>query len=1096
MRQFAVIAAIILFFNANAQQYSNLRRKFFVHLQDTVLLDSLPIVPESVKIVEHNKVLNRDYSLVWYRSLLIVTRPLDSVWVIYRVFGFKLNTDTLTHEKLISRFREIEQEPLPYINDNSSTGLKTQGQITRSVSIGNSAQPGMTSSMNLKLSGNLTDNVRIEAAIADNGLQSQDFAATYGLQDLNRAVINVYFPESRLRAGDFVFNGGFGPFVRYKRNLKGLSFSSQDSLQQIRLGVGIQKGRYMRMVFRGSEANQGPYRLKGAENQEFIVIVAGSERVYVDGQLKQRGRDKDYVIDYSRAELTFMPRCPITKDSRIEVEYEYWVTDFLRTTLMGFYRRKFSRGSVYAGFLRVSDNLSSAVSQYSQGQLRLLSEIGDSLQRAQWLAADSVGIGGDYCLQDTVWNGHRYEIFVYARGKPCAVWRVKFYYVGQGKGSYRLSSADANERIFEWVGQDQGDYSPFTRLRVPQRKEVLGFGGRFWLKKWQFKVDLVGSRHDLNLLSQLDGNGRRAMNTSVQVLRSFRFKFLGFDSVRLMAGYNFLSQNFAQFDRFLPVEFERDWNLFGLKGNMNLSRLNLNFLGAKKHLILTGNWLDIPSVYDGSKIDLSFKQNAKKWLANIWASANLSCQRQQRANFLRSRQRIIRKFKGFSVGWLFDGESDVFFADSLLPQSFAYYAPGVFVSFGDSTRSLVKFQYDARVDYLPFNSKMKKQFLAHNLSLNIKKIRKNYSQSLTLTYRRLNGDTTANSFLLLDQSRIRISNFLTINFSAQSQNGVQPLTEFHFIKVPVGSGQYAWIDFNGDGKQQIDEFQIAQFPSQAQYLRITLPSKKLVKVIDNQVQTVVQFRPSFAANSWIERQLLKVFDDLSLMMQQKNRFNRLILTDLNDTTNVFTNLQMANRFGINLFQHTKFLNTTQLQFNRDLLLGGFQQQKLLSNTISLNQRLTEQTVTILEYKTGRRATQSQLFAQNNYRIDSKELTWSLIYTNNPNSAEVRAFYGQKKSAMQAHLNYSGVKMDFDWLAGEKLRINLSAQYRYNRLNGQVDNLLAYVLMEGFAVGHNLNVVLAASMRLLPKLMLNISYNQRFTREKSYYFMNFQVTGLF
>ncbi len=1095
-RLLALIFSIIFVFHANAQINSNLRKTFFVHASDTVHLDSFPVVPESVRIYKHGKLLDVDFSLIWYKSLLILPHPMDSVWVEYRIFGFKLESSKRAQPSLITGYREVEQEPLPYINEFSEDDLKTQGQITRSVSVGNSAQPGVTSSMNLKLSGRLSDNVRIEAAITDNGLQSQDFAATYGLQDLNRAVINVYFPHSHLRAGDFVFKGGFGPFVRYRRNLKGLAYTTQDSTQQVRLGAGVQRGHYMRMIFRGSEANQGPYRLKGAENQEFIVVVSGSERVYVDGQLKQRGSDKDYVIDYSRAELTFTPHCPITRDSRIVVEYEYWITDFLRTTLMGFYRRSFDHSSFYAGYLRVSDNLAAAVSRFSQEQLRFLSGIGDSLDNALWLSADSVGQGGDYCLRDTVWHGQEYKIFEYARGQPCAVWRVKFYYVGQGRGSYNLSQVVADGRIFEWVGPGQGSYSPYVKLQVPERKQVLGFGGWFDIGKWRFKADLAGSRHDLNLLADAAARGREAVNFGVEGLRRFSFKKIGFDSALVVLNYNFLSQNFVRFDRFLPVEFERDWNLGGLSGNMNLSKFGLNFYGQKKFFDFAASYLKIPGNYYGSKTDLSFNQNTKKWQADIWASGNWSKTNSGIARFLRSRQQIIRKFNKFSLGWLFDGESDIFLSDSLLSQSFSYKDIGAVVAFGDTAKSLVKLKYNVRTDFRPFNNKMTKQFLAQNLTFNIKKTQKNYSQSLTLTYRRLRGDTLANSFLLFNKSRVRISKLLTINLSIQSQSGVQPLTEFHFIKVPAGSGQYAWIDFNGDGIKQIDEFQIAQFPSQAEYMRIALPSPRLIKVVDNQLQAVVQLHPSFAANSWIKRQLLKFFDDFSLIARQKNRRNKLILLDLSDTANVFANFQALNRFGVNVFQRTKFLITTQYQFNRDLLLGGFQQQKLWSNTFALNQRLTDRLNTQIQYRISRKTTQSQLFAQNNYQINSHRLDWTLKFTNNPNSAQWQVFYVRKYAASQAQLNYLGTKFNVDWLTAKNLRINLSAQYRYNRLSGQIDNLLSYVLMEGFAVGHNLNVILAASIRLLPKLLLNASYNQRFTRDRQYYFLNFQVTGLF
>jgi hypothetical protein len=77
---------------------------------------------------------------------------------------------------------------------------------------------------------------------------------------------------------------------------------------------------------------QSFYHLKASYETEFALIqlenqnlVRGSEILYLDGVLAVGGND--YVLDYTNGTLVFVREGLISQDTRIEIEYEYLVTD-------------------------------------------------------------------------------------------------------------------------------------------------------------------------------------------------------------------------------------------------------------------------------------------------------------------------------------------------------------------------------------------------------------------------------------------------------------------------------------------------------------------------------------------------------------------------------------------------------------------------------------------------------------------------------------------------------------------------------------------------------------------------------------------------
>jgi hypothetical protein len=211
--------------------------------------------------------------------------------------------------------------------------LTVRGSKAVRVASGNQRELTVDQNLRLSVSGQLTRDISVEAFLSDDNLPVVPEGNTEELRDVDKVLVELRAPTWRATLGDFVARRAGTVYGNYRRKLQGFDLSVHPGRTFFELLAGSPRGRYRTLQIRGEESNQGPYFLGFGETGQNLLVVAGSEKVTLDGQRLRRGIDNDYIIDYVVGTITFSHNRLITSDSDIVVEYEEGDSPYSRTVI-------------------------------------------------------------------------------------------------------------------------------------------------------------------------------------------------------------------------------------------------------------------------------------------------------------------------------------------------------------------------------------------------------------------------------------------------------------------------------------------------------------------------------------------------------------------------------------------------------------------------------------------------------------------------------------------------------------------------------------------------------------------------------------------
>lgn len=1124
-----------------AWSQTNLKQKQYSGIRDTLFLDSLSLIPGSINVKSASHTFDTsEYRINYALKALVFKKPVtDTLTVSYKRFPYNFEKSYYHKStKLLTKDLSLPVNPLTLAFSGSapasesflSDGLNKNGSISRGISFGNNQDVVVNSSLNLQVSGKLTEEVDLLLAATDDNIPFQADGTTAQLQEFDKVFVQLSNSNSKLIVGDFQLQRPNSYFMNFYKRSQGAYLANNyfDTIGKspvvfkTQVSGAVSKGKFARNIIQGTENNQGPYKLRGADNEQFIIVLSGTERIYIDGKLMQRGQENDYIIDYNTAELTFTAKQIITKDKRIIAEFQYAERNYARSLYFLSEEIESQKLKVRLNFFGEQDNKNKTLQQtLTDPQKLTLINIGDTLSKAVYSGAERAEFNTTdvfYWKKDTLIGSLVYPgIFVYSTNADSAKYRVKFSYVGENKGHYTQVLSSANGKVYQWVAPVgsvlQGNYEPVVPLVTPKLRQMFTAGVNYAFNE-NHMLDVEGAytKNDINTFSKYnsaddDGYGFKLNSSNRTVIKQDTIKKQPLNAVYNL-GYEYVQHYFTAIERYRAIEFERDWNRplsAPINADQHVGFAQAGIEKAGKLRLLYGiNFFEEGAFYQGLKHSIQSFYQTKGTAVTYNGSYLTSNYNSQLSKFYRHKSQVSQNFWKLKLNYLDEFEHNEFriaASDSLLPRSYQFWEWETNITNRDSSGNMFKVFYRERRDKQAYNAVFKDSTMAQNtgFSANINSIR-NHPFSVVFTYRELHLKNANPLYLKPDNtllSRIEyaprlIRGFITSSIFYETGYGLENKREYYYLEVPAGQGTYAWKDYNENGIKELNEFEIAQFSDQALYIRVYTPTNQYVKVLHDQFSLSLNLRPSvfIKDNSGKALKFFSRFATQSVYRIDKKsndngslftfnpldiRLNDTLLTALNYSLrqSVFFN-QSAAVFGMDY--------TYQNNLNKQLLTNGYETRGNTTHEVRWRWNMTRSWSINSTNIAGRKSTASLFFSTRNFDIEYYDLEQKLSYQ--PNTAfRISAIYKYsikhniiEGGFQKAEFNDFGLELKYN--QPDKGSLNGKFNFISITYNDAENTPVAYEMLNALKTGYNYTWGLSYQRNLTNNIQVSLNYDGR------------------
>jgi len=356
--------------------------------------------------------------------------------------------------------------PIDRTNESPGSTLEYRGIKTLGFTVGQDGQLALGSVLRLRIKGEIAQNIFLEGFLSDQDLPLESQGQTATLRELDEVYLRLHGSVGQMQLGDLRLNFGKENVDRLTVNTQGVLLEYTGKVFTSELSLSKSKGVVVVNTFKGEYGKRKDYYLRGKNGESQIAVLTGSEKLWRNGILLERGRD--YQIEYTEGRIDFLGSTLIKGDDEFQAEFQYTLREYPQVIGTFFIRDTSLHTGVRLAWTSEEKKGEQSISIAEQDQKNF------SLLPPQVYRARTQGFAEPFTGK--VWQNDLYRreqnTFYWIDSlswrndsdQAGEVYRVEFS--PSPSGSY----IKAREGYYVYKGKGEGSFDPGRVVRMPQQR--------------------------------------------------------------------------------------------------------------------------------------------------------------------------------------------------------------------------------------------------------------------------------------------------------------------------------------------------------------------------------------------------------------------------------------------------------------------------------------------------------------------------------------------------------------------------------------------------------------------------------------------------